>query len=123
MEGTAWNTQANLVEGNYVFYAPYNAAHLTRQPIVVTLPMEQDCAEESKSVTDFYAGTDPVTLGFDFLKAPANKDELISPSVKMTNIFAYPQITIKIILTAICLTEMLPYRLNSIVPLLPQNIP
>lgn len=95
LEGTAWNTQANLVEGNYVFYAPYNAAHLTRQPIVVTLPMEQDCAEESKSVTDFYAGTDPVTLGFDFLKAPANKDELISPSVKMTNIFAYPQITIK----------------------------
>lgn len=94
-ESSSWTTQANLVEGNYVFYAPYNAAHLTRQPIVVTLPMEQDVTEESKAIKDFYAGKDPVTLGFDFLKAPANKDEVIYPSVKMTNIFAYPQITIK----------------------------
>ena len=91
----AWTTQANLVEGNYVFYAPYNQAHLTRQPIVVTLPMEQDCTEESKALKDFYKGTDPVALGVDFLSAPDNKEDVIYPSVKMANIFAYPQITIK----------------------------
>lgn len=94
-EGSDWTTQANLVEGNYVFYAPYNAAHLTRQPIVVTLPMEQNCTEESKAVEDFYKGTDPVTVGFSFLQAPADKSEVIYPSVAMTNLFAYPQITIK----------------------------
>lgn len=91
----AWTTQANLVEGNYVFYAPYNQAHLTRQPIVVTLPMEQDCTEESKALKDFYKGTAPVALGVDFLSAPDNKEDVIYPSVKMANIFAYPQITIK----------------------------
>lgn len=91
----AWTTQANLVEGNYVFYAPYNQAHLTRQPIVVTLPMEQDCTEESKALKDFYKGTDPVAVGIDFLSAPDNRNDVIYPSVKMTNIFAYPQITIK----------------------------
>lgn len=94
-EGSIWATQANLVEGNYVFYAPYDAAHLTRQPIVVTLPMMQNCTEESKAVENFYKGTDPVTVGFSFLQAPADKSEVISPSVAMTNLFAYPQITIK----------------------------
>lgn len=90
-----WTTQANLVEGNYVFYAPYDRAHLTRQPLVITLPVEQDCSSESKAVTDFYAGSTPVTLGTAFLAAPEDRSQVIYPSVKMTNIFAYPQITIK----------------------------
>ena len=93
--GGAWTTQANLVEGNYVFYAPYDKGHLTRQPLVITLPMEQDCSTESKALTDFYGGKTPVAIGNAFLAAPDNADEIIEPSVDMTNIFAYPLITIK----------------------------
>lgn len=111
----SFNTQANLVEGNYVFYAPYNAANLMRKPIKAVLPMEQDCssttmkdtkykqqdAKVSSTVLDqFYKGTikgfenAPVVLGYQFLAAPTD-GSVIRPKVEMNQLYAFPMITVK----------------------------
>lgn len=111
----SFNTQANLVEGNYVFYAPYNAANLMRKPIKAVLPMEQDCssttmkktkykqkdAEVSSTVLEqFYKGTiegfenAPVVLGYQFLAAPTD-GSVIRPKVEMNQLYAFPMITVK----------------------------
>lgn len=111
----SFNTQANLVEGNYVFYAPYNAANLMRKPIKAVLPMEQDCssttmkdtkykqqdAKVSSTVLEqFYKGTiegfenAPVVLGYQFLAAPTD-GSVIRPKVEMNQLYAFPMITVK----------------------------
>ena len=110
-----WNTQANLVEGGYMFYMPYNAAHLNRTRIQAVLPQVQDCSDDvmrnatygtekvssSSTVLDkFYKGTvadaenAPVVVAYQFLEAPKD-GSIIYPSVQMTHLFAYPMITIK----------------------------
>lgn len=111
----SFNTQANLVEGNYVFYAPYNPANLMRKPIKVVLPMEQDCSDDvmkatkykqkdaqvSSTVLDqFYKGTikgfenAPVAIGYKFLEAPKD-GSVIKPTVDMNQLYAFPMITVK----------------------------
>lgn len=114
-QNRSFNTQANLVEGNYVFYAPYNPANLMRKPIKVVLPMEQDCSDEvmrptkykqkdaqvSSTVLDqFYKGTikgfenAPVAIGYKFLEAPKD-GSVIKPIVDMNQLYAFPMITVK----------------------------
>lgn len=114
-EAGAWTTPANLVEGNYAFYAPYNPSHLTRNPLQAVLPMIQDCSEDvmkstkykgeaatvSSTVLDkFFKGTlprfenAPVVVAHSFLAAPEDRSEVIYPSVNMTDLYAYPMFTI-----------------------------
>lgn len=106
-EGDKWFSPANMVEGNYFFYAPYSANHLTRQKMLAELPMTQNVGEvegsmydtkymkedakvSSKAIEDFTNGTAPVLVGYKFLdKASSNK-----PSVKTYNLYAYPMFTI-----------------------------
>lgn len=108
-------SQANLVEGNYLFYAPYDLAHLTREPLSVVVPMKQDCSENevkdtkymkqpakvsSKSLSDFYKGTTPgfekalVAVGHKFLAAPADRTQPIEATASLKDVFAYPMFTI-----------------------------
>lgn len=115
IQDSKFTTQANLVEGNYMFYAPYSSTHLTREAIQVVTPMKQDCSDEvikdtkyqtkdakvsSTSLRDFYKGTTegfeniPVAVGYQFLGAPADRSEVIKPSLEMHDLFAYPMITI-----------------------------
>ena len=115
-EDGSFESEANLLEGNYMFYMPYNAKHLNRKAIEVVLPQIQDCSDEvmrettwksnekieasSTVLGQFYAGTmegfegAPVLLGYKFLEAPKD-GSLIKPSVDMNHLFAYPMITIK----------------------------
>lgn len=110
-----FDTQANLVEGNYMFYAPYNPQLLVRERVKAVLPQIQDCSDDvmkttsykgvkgqsvsSTALDQFYKGTipgfanAPVAVGYKFLAAPED-GELIKPSVAMTNLFAYPMFTI-----------------------------
>ena len=106
-EGDKWFSPANMVEGNYFFYAPYSANHLTRQKMLAELPMTQNVSEvegsmydtkymkqdakvSSKAIEDFTKGAAPVLVGYKFLdKASSNK-----PSVKTYNLYAYPMFTI-----------------------------
>lgn len=111
-----FTSQANLVEGHYLFYAPYDQKHLTREAIQVVLPMVQDCSDDvmkstkylrqdaevsSTALQAFFKGTTPgfenapVAVGFEFLGAPADRSQVIEPSVKMDDLFAYPMITIE----------------------------
>ena len=110
-----FDTPANLVEGNYMFYAPYNPQLLMRERVKMVLPQVQDCSDDvmkttsykgvkgqsvsSTALDQFYKGTTPdfanapVAVGYKFLAAPED-GELIKPSVAMTNLFAYPMFTI-----------------------------
>ena len=95
LEGDAFTTPARLVEGHYVFYAPYNAKLATRGPLVVTLPKNQKVTkdEPTKAISDFFANEDgnPVVLGMSYLEA-ANTSHV---EAQIGHIFAYPKITIK----------------------------
>lgn len=115
MDNGAFTTPANLVEGNYMFYAPYNEKQLMRERVNAVLPMVQDCTDEvmrttsykgtpnqqvsSTALAQFYAGTmegfekAPVAVGYKFLEAPAD-GSVIRPDVKMASLYAYPMITI-----------------------------
>lgn len=116
LKNEKFTSQANLVEGNYLFYAPYDQAHLTREPLSVVVPMKQDCSEKevkdtkymtkpakvsSKSLSDFYKGTTPgfekalVAVGHKFLAAPADRTQPIEATASMKDVFAYPMFTIK----------------------------
>lgn len=99
--GRNFTTPAKLVEGHYVFYAPYNG-NGTRGPLVVTLPTKQDVSYDGetlsngtkvsrKAIDDFFAGSDPVLASVKFLSTEntSNVESQLEP------IFAYPRFTIK----------------------------
>ena len=88
---SSFQTEARLVEGHYVYYTPYNVEHATRNPLIVTLPVNQDVSTEFKAVADFYAGNDPVLLTMTYLSAQATDTKV---KAEMQPIFAYPKFTI-----------------------------
>ena len=92
-DGELFTTPANLVEGHYMFYAPYDANHTKRGPLVVTLPVEQTIGKDgNEAVAEFYKGTNPVVLSqVEFLAAANTKKVETAPQP----IFAYPEFTIK----------------------------
>ena len=89
-DGKNFTTPATLVEGHYMFYAPYNAGNGTRGPLVVTLPVEQNVATTSQAIEEFYKSGNPVALSMAYLSA----DETSSVATSPQPIFAYPQFTI-----------------------------
>ena len=102
-QGDLWSTEALLVEGNYMFYAPYNEKALTREQLKVTFPIEQSIDPTSRVIDGADANTDAIqkfyeneeqvsVLGYTFLDA-ANPQKVVTPT--MTHIYAYPQITLK----------------------------
>lgn len=105
-QGNKWYSPANMVEGNYFFYAPYSANHLTRQKMLAVMPMTQNVGEvedcmydtkykkqdakvSSKAIKDFTNGSDPILIGYQFLSKSSNK-----PTAKTYNLYAYPMFTI-----------------------------
>lgn len=95
-ENGVWATQALMVEGNYMFYAPHSESFLTRMPVVASFPTVQNIDPEAEvrnsSIQDFYQSGNPVVVGYEFLSA-ANQDATVSP--KLYNIYAYPKFTLK----------------------------
>ncbi|MDO4757266.1 MAG: hypothetical protein Q4A54_13030, partial [Parabacteroides sp.] len=91
--GTKWVTDALMVEGNYMFYYPYNEANLARTPNTVSLPMLQTVSEEipNQPIKDLYEGENPALVGYAFLKAEG-QEAVVSPEIN--HIFAYPQFTL-----------------------------
>ena len=51
-DGNAWTTNANLVEGNYYFYAPYVASHQGRSLIKLTTPVVQNIDVDAQGAPD-----------------------------------------------------------------------
>lgn len=88
--GTSWSAQYPLVEGNYLFYAPYNENLTLRYPLSTRVPMMQDGTEEKSALNEFYQSDNVVQVAYRFLKA----GETQRPSITMYNIYAYPMFTI-----------------------------
>lgn len=94
-DGSAWylNEDQPLVEGNYLFYAPYNAAMQLRTPFVVAVPEKQDASAEKSALDAYYASGAVVKVGYQFLAAENGKAQ--KPKVTMQDIMAYPKFTFK----------------------------
>lgn len=103
-------TNAELVEGNYMFYLPYAESHKIREALNVVLPQIQDCSDEvmrettkgaakvntsSTALAQFFGGVMEdfegamAVVGYQFLSKDNTK-----PAVSLEPIFAYPLITI-----------------------------
>ncbi len=91
--GGSWSAEHPMVEGNYLFYAPYNEDLSLRTPLVVGVPEKQDASGEGAkgALEEFYASGSVVKVGYKFIRA----GERQRPVVQLHNIFAYPKFTIK----------------------------
>lgn len=94
-DGSAWylNEDQPLVEGNYMFYAPYNAAMQFRSAFEVAVPAKQAASTEKAALEEFYASGAVVRVGAQFLAAEGGVAQ--KPKVTMNDVFAYPKFTIK----------------------------
>lgn len=95
-DGSKWTTPAKMVEGNYMFYAPYNAEHATRKPIVAKLDAVQQLTatangiDELSTIKQMIASGNVMAVSHEFLAATdeANVETALVP------IYAYPYITL-----------------------------
>ena len=62
-DGSSWATTARMVEGNYVFYAPYNGEHLARTAIKTGVNNVQNLTLAEDGTIDKYSALD------EFLKS------------------------------------------------------
>ena len=95
----AWTTPARMVEGNYLFYAPFNENHLGRTPMEVIVPVSQQLDVDANGVVDPYSAINnviktgnPFFVGYQFLPAE-NQEKSIKLSLRP--IFAMPEISVK----------------------------
>lgn len=89
-----WKTDALMVEGNYMFYAPYSEKHLVRSNITAVLPTTQNVLTkdmDNNPIKEFYESGNTVFFGYKFLSA---KDQSNVINVPMRHIFAYPLFTL-----------------------------
>lgn len=89
--GATWTSDQPMVEGNYLFYAPYQVGLNFRSPLEVAVPRVQDASGEKTALKEFYSGDNIVQVGYKFITG----DDKQKPIVPMFNIFAYPKFTIK----------------------------
>ncbi len=98
-DGKAFTAEASLKQGNYLFYAPFNAENFKREPLAVKLPLVQNVvpstteAPSNTAITEFYkAKTYPVFVAYDSIwNTP--KTNL---ALNMKHIYALPKITLKL---------------------------
>ncbi len=103
--GATWTTEALMVEGNYMFYAPYNENARGREALQVEFPIEQEIRTDVEvaplkggvnvdAIRQFYAndGKYVVAIGHKFLSA---KEEKTSYEVNYNNLYAFPKFTLK----------------------------
>lgn len=94
--GEGWETSALMVEGNYMFYYPYNAKNVARGPLEIVTPTLQTVKPneedgERNPIAELYASENPVFVGYKFIDA---EEQGLVQNVDMQHIFAYPQITL-----------------------------
>ncbi|HIY88003.1 MAG TPA: hypothetical protein H9824_04775 [Candidatus Bacteroides pullicola] len=91
-----WDSEAELVEGNYLYVAPAQEGKLDRNTVEITLPTEQNLSlgEDGKidplsAIKEFVSKKYPFYIGHRFLSEGGS---ISLPN--MQSIFAYPEITI-----------------------------
>jgi len=94
-EGNVFTTPARMVEGNYVFYAPYNPKHLTRSamktafPITQTLDVVDGVVDPYSTINNAVAEGYPFFIDYKFLSA---EDQETSLEINFKHIYAYPEV-------------------------------
>lgn len=95
-DGSAWwlNEDQPLVEGNYLFYAPYNQSMNLRSQFTVAVPEVQDATSDKSALDAYYSTETPnvVKVGHQFLAYEGGEAQ--KPEVTMHDIMAYPKFTI-----------------------------
>lgn len=99
-EDGIWRTEALLVEGNYMFYAPYNPSQ-GREASVFNFPYEQTINKieagkvNEDAIMNFFKNKDnqTVVVGHSFVDATEHTTK-VSPF--MEHLYAYPQFTLKV---------------------------
>ncbi len=104
-----WETEALLVEGNYMFYAPYDKDARVRDLLTVNFPLHQTVNTEDAGVEGVEANTSAIKQFYNNnYEAPHDKDyvfalgyafisadiDLTAIEPAMTHLYAYPQITL-----------------------------
>jgi len=96
-EGNVFTTPARMVEGNYVFYAPFNANHLARKTMEVSSPITQTLDVVDGKVDPYSTINNAVKEGYPFFvdyKFLSAADQETSLTINFKHIYAYPEITI-----------------------------
>lgn len=91
-----WSCEGNLVEGNYLFYLPYNKEHKTRNAMTAKLPAVQtltvqDGAVVKESAID-YVFDQGVIMGVQHLFMDRSNETATLSSLRP--VYAYPLITL-----------------------------
>lgn len=96
--GAEWVSEAKMVEGNYVFYAPYNANHSTRQSLTVKFNPVQQLAKAADGSIDAVSTIKELkesgaimAVSHKFIAEADGK----SVSTNLLPIYAYPLVTLK----------------------------
>lgn len=97
--GERWTSPAKLVEGSYLFYAPYAENHQVRTAIKYAAPVVQNLEVKDGQVVEMSAVADmaenfksPFYFGYKFFDATDDNRNL---EVGLRHIFAYPKFTLK----------------------------
>ena len=97
--GERWTSPAKLVEGSYLFYAPYAEDHQVRSAIKYAAPVVQNLEVENGQVVEMSAVADmaenfksPFYFGYKFFDAA---DDNRNIQLTLRHIFAYPKFTLK----------------------------
>lgn len=95
--GSTWNSEAKMVEGNYMFYAPYNAKHATRNAVTAKFnPVQQLAAnadgtiDELSAIKELKESKEVMAVSHVFIAAADSK----SVTTSLVPIYAYPLITL-----------------------------
>lgn len=96
--GETWASEAKMVEGNYFFYAPYNAAHVTRSSITADFnPVQQlvlnadGSIDELSTIKQLKESGEVMAVGYKFIDRNDGK----TVKANLLPIYAYPVITLK----------------------------
>lgn len=97
--GERWTSPAKLVEGSYLFYAPYAENHQVRTAIKYAAPVVQNLEVKDGKVVEMSAVADmaenfksPFYFGYKFFDATDDNRNL---EVGLRHVFAYPKFTLK----------------------------
>lgn len=94
--GNTWDSKAEMVEGNYIFLAPY-VNHSTRKPMEATLIAEQNLTatngkiDEKSAIKEVLGKKVPMLIAHRFIKE-GDGNQI---GANFYSIYSYPKITVK----------------------------
>lgn len=97
-DGTTWASEAKMVEGNYFFYAPYNANHVTRASVTAKFNAVQQLAlnadgtiDALSTIKELKESGEVMAVGYKFISRADGK----TVNASLLPIYAYPVVTLK----------------------------